>query len=158
MAVIDTMKAATNAVLGAKPREGGAIISDMNALVPAFRVRVERVVADMRAEGWDPRVFETLRSTERAMKLAAKGTGVVQSMHCYGIAADIISASKLWNASPGFWLSLRRNAEKHGLVSGAAWRRHDLPHVQGVPVDKQWLIKQSTPEEIARIIARHLPL
>ena len=140
--MLETVKSTVNAVLGSKPRPGGAVCDDMDLLAPAFRVRVERVVADMRAEGFQPRVFETFRSVGRATLLAARGTGVVQSLHCLGLAADIIDARKLWSAGPSFWLSLQRNAVKHGLVSGASWRRHDLPHIQAIPVVSQALARR----------------
>ena len=39
--------------------------SDLSVLAPFFREAVERVVADMKAWGYTPQVFETMRTNER---------------------------------------------------------------------------------------------
>jgi hypothetical protein len=59
-----------------------------------------------------------------------------KSMHGYGLAVDIISKSKQWDAPPSFWNALATTAEKHGLVAGLRWKMKDSPHIQwaGVPV------------------------
>ena len=106
-------------------------------LVPGFREAVARVVAAMRTAGYDAVVREGLRSAARARELAAKGTGIVSSLHKLGLAVDIISASKGWNASPEFWQALRSAAEKEGLTSGASFSKADRAHVQAVPVSEQ---------------------
>ncbi len=124
------------------PRPGGAIVRDVAELVPAFRERVLDLTARMYASGHDPWIFETYRSPERAKLLADRGTGVVGSMHCYGCAVDIISASKKWGAPFAFWRDLRDHSEALGLVSGARWRRRDLPHVQAIPVGRQALLRE----------------
>lgn len=142
---------------GAVDRPGGAVARDLDLLVPAFRKRIEDVVADLIVAGHRPKVWETYRSPERAAILARRGTGIVMSMHCYGVAADIIHAEQLWKAPPRFWRALRDAAESHGLVSGARWRRVDLPHVQAVPVAMQDKIRASTAEEVANICAELLP-
>lgn len=157
MAAIETMRAVTNAVRGAKDRPGGPVIRDMALLLPAFRARVESVLAAMRAQGFDPLVWETYRSPERAAVLARQGTGITRSIHCYGLAVDVVSESKLWSAGPRFWLALRTAAEAHGLVSGAAWRRVDLPHIQGVPVRLQELVRSQTQDENIALAGRLLP-
>lgn len=123
-------------------RPGGAIVRDVAELVPAFRERVLDLVAMMRASGHDPWIFETYRSPERARALADRGTGVVGSMHSYGCAVDVISSSKEWGAPFAFWRDLRDHAEALGLVSGARWRRRDLPHVQAIPVGRQALLRE----------------
>jgi hypothetical protein len=113
------------------------VCDDLDRLLPSFRAQVEGLVADMRTAGHNPRVFETWRSPERVAFLVAKGTGSARSMHPHGIAVDIIDAVKLWRASSLFWRDLMRLAEARGLTSGARWRRHDLPHVQAIPVTAQ---------------------
>ncbi len=129
-------------VVAVPSRPGGAVVRDLDLLVPAFKERVLDLVAMMRASGHDPWVFETLRTQERAAFLARKGTGVVDSMHCYGVAVDVISLSKKWNAGFKFWRDLRDHGESLGLTSGARWRRRDLPHVQAIPVSKQDILRE----------------
>jgi len=106
-------------------------------LVPGFRQAVARVIAAMRAAGFDAVVREGLRSAARAQELAAKGRGIVNSLHKLGLAADIISASKGWNASPEFWQALRSFAEKEKLTSGASFSKPDVAHVQAITVAEQ---------------------
>lgn len=158
MSIADTVRANVNAVRGAVDRPTPArVCRDMDLLVPAFRSRVESVLADMRAQGFDPLVWETWRSRERAALLSARGVGVVQSMHCYGCAVDIISESKRWGAPRKFWLALGAAAKAHGLTWGGTWRRHDLPHLQAVPIGPlQQLVRASTPDEIADLVTRRL--
>lgn len=141
---------------GAVDRPGGKVERDLALLVPAFRSVLQDVVADMEAQGFDPLVHETYRSRARAETLSRKGVGIVQSMHCYGVAADVISASKRWSAPPAFWRALRDCAEARGLTSGARWQRRDLPHVQAVPVAMQQRVRASTPEEVAALVAEQL--
>jgi hypothetical protein len=127
------------AILGPKERATAeAVCSDMGRLLPGFREQVEALVADMRGAGFDPRVYETWRSPERVAMLVAKGVGSKNSVHPYGIAADIIDAKLLWNAKAAFWTNLTTFAEARGLTSGARFSKlHDLPHVQGIPVSAQ---------------------
>ena len=117
--------------------------SSLAVVAPAFRVKVERVCAALMAKGYDPLVFETLRTKERSDWLYGfgrdydDGRGVVthiapdqHSWHFYGLAADIISASRGWNAADAFWTDLPLAAEAEGLASGARWASQDKPHVQ----------------------------
>ena len=68
---------------------------DLALLLPSFRQRVGIVLERLRARGLDPLVFETFRTAERAEQLMARGSSKngALSMHCYGAAVDIISAS-----------------------------------------------------------------
>ena len=117
-------------------------VSDVGALVPAFADRVVLLVARMRARGHDAVVWETYRTPERAAKFAEAGVGSADSMHCYGLAADIISEASAWNAPADFWAALGEEARKLGLVWGGDWhgqqRPHgDKPHVQAIRVSEQ---------------------
>ena len=75
--------------------------SDMTLLAPFFREAVERVVADMKAWGYTPQVFETMRTNERQAFLYGfgrtynDGRGIVtysqsadDTWHGYGLAVD----------------------------------------------------------------------
>ena len=118
----------------------------IDLLLPAFALRVRKLVTAMSARGLDPKVWETLRSPERAAVLAKKGASKngARSLHCYACAADIVSASALWG-DPAFFRALGEEAQSLGLTWGGDWdgnpatreRFVDSPHVQAVPVGMQ---------------------
>ncbi len=99
-------------------------ISDVNSLVPYVRDRVLAILAAMRAEGFDPVVFEAKRSEERQRWLYAYGrtrskgkkpiTWTLNSRHLVGKAADIISKSRGWN-DPTFFHALAEAAIAEGM-------------------------------------------
>lgn len=112
-------------------------------LAPKMREKVIAVLEDMREQGLDPFVAETIRTPERVAylhgfgRLYDDGRGRVTEvrdpltgMHPYGLAVDIWSVSKLWKASETFWDALAGAARKHGLEAGADWKRRDRPHIQ----------------------------
>jgi hypothetical protein len=105
----------------------------------------------MRTWGHDPIVAETLRTDARQQYLFGfgrdydDGRGVVthsrtadETWHAFGLAVDVISASKAWDASEQFWSDLEVAAELEGLVSGRDWDGDDAttegfidsPHIQ----------------------------
>ncbi len=111
--------------------------NSIDLLVPYVAERVKKLIKSMEARGFDPMVYETLRTTERQQWLYGQGrtvgaclrvgvpgkyarpgatvvTKTLQSMHLKGKAADIVSRSKLWNY-PQFFASLKEEAEKVGL-------------------------------------------
>ena len=122
-----------------KPKPKPEVINDMDRLVPAFRAKVLLLLQLMRADGFDPFVWETYRSPQRAAELAEEGTGVAQSQHELGLAVDIVDAAKLWNAPPGFWAALERHALALGLgrvdrtIKPSGRKERDQPHVQALP-------------------------
>lgn len=133
-----------------KPPAEVPVCRELAVLAPRFRLALARALAEMHRLGFDPIVAETLRTPERQRflygfgRLYDDGRGIVtkaptaeQSWHGYGLAADVISASRKWGASAAFWQTLRAAAEGEGLVSGAAWPMADKPHVQwGAPMRK----------------------
>jgi hypothetical protein len=127
-------------------------VADLEALHPTFRRKVEALLARMRADGFDPMVWETYRTPARAKLLSARGTGakpradgsIPIGMHQLGLAVDIVSSSKRWSPKPTFWVALGKHAKALGLTWGGAWRNPktgklgwDKPHVQAVPVRDQ---------------------
>lgn len=128
------------------------VIASMDALAPRFRAVVEQVLADLRAWGYTPRVFETLRTEGRQQFLYGfgrrydDGRGIVtqsatsaDTWHGYGLAVDIICATRRWDAPRDFWEVLGCSARRHGLVWGGDWngdwntadeRFSDRPHIQ----------------------------
>ncbi len=113
---------------------------DLNLLVPIFRERVARLLLAISQRGHKPLVFETLRSRERANANEAKRTGIADSMHCYGVAVDIICQEHSWSCFSHecmFFRVLGEEARKLGLTWGGDWSIRDYPHVQAIPVGLQ---------------------
>lgn len=134
-----------------KPPAEVPVCRATDLLAPRFRLALARALTAMHRAGFDPIVCETLRTDERQRFLYGfgrdydDGRGIVthsasaaQTWHRYGLAADVISRSKRWDASAAFWRALEVAVEEEGLVSGADWDRNDatrsafkdLPHVQ----------------------------
>lgn len=132
---------------------------DLSVCAPLFASAVTGVLAALSAQGFDPIVYEAVRSDERQVWLYGfgrdydDGRGIVthaqtttNGWHGYGLAADIISAAHGWD-SGAFFDALRIAAESHGLTSGSSWRMQDRPHVQ-------WGKCRTTPSpEAAQLIA-----
>lgn len=135
---------------------------DLGKLVPLFRERVELLLVRMREHGYDAMVWEAHRSLERAVELEQKGVGIAKSMHCYGVAVDIVATKPPhWLPKPGFWDALGEEAEKLGLVWGGRWRSHKHPfgdrdHVQGVNVYDEDRVRMGGPEQVAALVAKKL--
>jgi hypothetical protein len=129
------------------PRETG-----VDNLAPVFRSKLEAVLEEMEAAGFDPIIAETIRTDARQRFLHGfgreydDGRGIVthsedadETWHHFGLAADVWSRSKLWKAPDDFWRKLHELGRKHGLVSGADWDNDgvmddwDKPHLQMGP-------------------------
>lgn len=115
--------------------------ASLDVLEPAFRKGVECTIARAKKGGWSPKVFETYRSDARQRALYAYGRtrpgsrvtnakSAITTVHHYGLAVDIIHATKGWD-HPKFFYWLGQHAEACGLVAGAFWTRFkDAPHLQ----------------------------
>lgn len=117
---------------------------DVNLLLPSFALHVMDVVADLQDAGHKPVVFDTLRTPEEAAKFAKRGTGSKNSMHLYGVAADIICGDHGWDCAKhkcGFYDLLGKVAEERGLVWGGRWKRVDKPHIQYCLVAEQAVVR-----------------
>jgi hypothetical protein len=120
------------------------IDQSLDGLAPTFRTKVEALLARFTALGFDPMIAESFRSDARQAWLFGfgreydDGRGVVtyavqgeRSWHRYGLAVDIVSASRGWDPSPSFWRSLGSCARIEGLAWGGDWPKFkDLPHIQ----------------------------
>jgi peptidoglycan L-alanyl-D-glutamate endopeptidase CwlK len=139
-----------------------AVDRSLDELAPVFRMKVDELLFRMKSKGHDPIVAESVRTNERQTYLYGfgreydDGRGIVthskdadETWHHFGLAVDIISESKQWDASPRFWNDLGANAIALGLSWGGAWRSFkDLPHVQwGSPM------RQSPSPRAARLLA-----
>lgn len=137
----------TRRTFGTIPREVPAT-RNLAVLAPKFRSAVERVLGTLRGLGYNPMVFETLRTSDRQRflhgfgRLYDDGRGVVthsedadETWHGYGLAVDIICGDTRWNAPAAFWDALGRACERERLEWGGSWRFVDRPHVQwGAPM------------------------
>lgn len=127
-----------------RPDERG-ISRDPRLLLPSFAGRLELLFRRLRArrdpvtgQFFDPVLHEGFRTFERAKMLSEKpgSPGIPNSLHCYGAAADIISARDKWN-NPRFFAALGEEAKRLRLTWGGDWADRDYPHVQAVPVPAQ---------------------
>lgn len=113
---------------------------DINLLLPTMRDKVAELIAAMRALGFDPILFDGLRTQEEAKRNLARGTGIADSIHCYGAAADLVCAEHHWDCKRQgckFFTKLGSAAEALGFVWGGRFTKTDMPHVQGITVAKQ---------------------
>ena len=111
---------------------GQTSLEKYNSLQPEFQQKLYYVMKDLEAKGWKPLIRNGMRSQEQADKNAAAGTGVRNSAHLQGIAADVVDASgpnNLNATNPKFWRDLRESATKHGIRSGMDFRKQDRPHI-----------------------------
>jgi peptidoglycan LD-endopeptidase CwlK len=130
-----------------KPPRDVPMDRDLSKLAPGIRRRVEKVVKAMEARGHDPIVVEAFRTDARQTHLFGfgrkydDGRGIVtkapdasRTQHGYGLAVDIISRSKGYNAPAAFWAALAEEAERVGMAAGLRWKFKDSPHIQvGAP-------------------------
>jgi hypothetical protein len=124
-------------------------MKSIECLAPKFRAKVAAMLAQLSAIGFDPIISESCRSDERQEWLYGfgrdwdDGRGVVtqahtgaRSWHRYGLAVDVISLKRGWDAPDAFWETLGECARAQGLVWGGSWPKfQDRPHVQfGAPM------------------------
>jgi hypothetical protein len=114
----------------------------LDDLAPDFRVRIDRILAELTHE----RVFESMRTNARQSWLYGFGRtwadagrqqpvtnakDALGGWHVYGLAVDIVEDDATpWQASTQFWQLLGAAAERHGCAWGGRWKALDLPHVQ----------------------------
>lgn len=113
---------------------------DVGLLLPCLQPVIRSLLKTLEALGYKPVPFDTLRSTEEALRNAKRGSGIVDSVHRHGAACDIICDRHGWSCAANecdFYAVLGREARAHGLVWGGDWRKKDLPHVQAVAVADQ---------------------
>ena len=120
------------------------VVSSCDGLAPKFAAALVATIEQCHAEGLDAVIFETTRSDALAQVYYRRGRppsaefpspvtnapDASWTWHGYGLAADIISASREWNAGQSWFTEMGRIAKANGLDWGGDWNHPDLPHVQ----------------------------
>lgn len=110
---------------------------DIEQLLPTWRAKVRELILRMGELGYVAVLHDGLRTEAEAKANAAKGVGIADSVHCYGLAADLICGLHGWQCHKnrcGFFEVLGREGEALGMVWGGRFSRVDLPHFQAIPV------------------------
>jgi hypothetical protein len=113
---------------------------DIKLLPPTMQLKVQAVLDGMVALGYEPVLFDGIRTKAEAARNAVVGKGIVDSIHCYGAAADIICRKHLWQCKPKgckFYVALGKLAKGMGFVWGGDFHSVDQPHIQAVMVFMQ---------------------
>jgi peptidoglycan L-alanyl-D-glutamate endopeptidase CwlK len=82
------------------------MIGELNSLHPAFRLAVERILSEMRRQGWDPAIGSGMRTDDQQDALYAQGRQPLQSVNAlrHGVGWPAISSAankKVTNAKGG---------------------------------------------------------
>jgi len=131
----------------------------LDGLAPKFKAAVEASIAECHAEGLDAVVFESNRSDVLAAVYYKRGrpptkeypTPVTNapdaswSWHGYGLAVDVISASKEWSAGAEWHAKVAAIFKKHSCDWGGDWKAKDLPHFQ-------WGMCKPGPSDVSRTL------
>jgi peptidoglycan L-alanyl-D-glutamate endopeptidase CwlK len=119
----------------------------LDSLNPEFRKKVEKVILDLKSQGYKPRIDYGWRDLAYQQELVKKGASKTTfSWHNVttdkgepaALAVDFIDNSvfknKKWDDNAKFWEDLGKAARKQGLVWGGDWKNFkDRPHVQMYP-------------------------
>ena len=99
--------------------------------------QVVSILKELAGKGYKPMVAEGLRTKEQqAVKVKMGYSKTMNSMHLYGLAADIVDRRWGWggeasNQNHPFWKALGAAAHGQGLVWGGDWKKFvDVAHVQ----------------------------
>ena len=125
------------------PTAESLVVSSLNGLAPLFRAALTAALAECNAAGLDAIAYETLRSDELQQMYYARGRTVIpphytvtnaqtarHGWHFFGLAVDVISASKRWDVTKEWRDTVSSIFKSHGCSAGADWPHPDLPHYQ----------------------------
>ena len=108
----------------------GALGSDpkLRQLRPHFRHKIGHVLAELEAEGYQPRISNAYRSAEAQQRKYDAGLSKTSrpGHHHWGLAADIIDRRWGWvytESCAQFFLALRAACDRHDVANGGWWKR-----------------------------------
>jgi hypothetical protein len=111
-------------------------------LHPELLKRINYVLQDLQARGWDVRLSNGSRSLSKQILEKAAGRSAVSfsfhmvtdaAGHPQAMAVHVIDRKLGYRAAKGhlFWQDLETSAERHGLRTGNSWKKPwDPAHVQ----------------------------
>lgn len=131
-------------------------------LAPKFAAAVIAALEECNAAGLDAIAFETTRSDALAAVYYTRGrppskeypkpvtnaSTAAHSWHGYGLAVDVISASKEWDAGDAWFAKVAEVFKRHGCKWGGDWKSKDRPHFQ-------WAKCKDSPSDLARSLLRN---
>ena len=136
--------------------DGLRVNNDLGQLAPLFRDAVEHALAECHQQKLDAVVYEAYRSQELQANYFARGRTIKPplytvtnapnnqySWHGYGLAVDVISRAKGWNAGNEWFHKVAEIFKKHQCKWGGDWKKPDLPHFQ-------WHLCKASPSDEAR--------
>lgn len=109
-------------------------LENYNSLNPKFKIKVLEVLIQLEQRGYYPLIRNGLRTKSQAYRNHKAGVGSKNSLHCYGLAADIVlkdyRTPDLYNKAPKeFWIDLANIAKSLGLRAGFEFTKQDRPHI-----------------------------
>ncbi len=129
---------------------------DLSKVHPVVRAALQQVLADLEQKGLPFRIFEGFRTPERQNYLYAPGhtapgpkvtnARAWQSMHQYGLAADLVlfvDGKWSWGGQSSDWKAMHEAAEKHGLQ----FLSFEAPHVELKGADWREYLKGNFPKD-----------
>ena len=130
--------------------------NDIAELAPLFREAVERAIAQCGVRGLDAVVYEAYRTPELQAEYFSRGRSKrppfttvtnapdnLYSWHGYGLAVDVISRSRQWNAPREWFAAVAEVFKANQCNWGGDWKQADLPHFQ-------WHLCKASPSPEAR--------
>jgi hypothetical protein len=114
------------------------MITDVSALHPYFRDKVQQLISICRSKGIELAFVETYRTHAKQAEYKGMGkkytrSGAGKSKHQYGLAVDVVPVigdSAVWH-NPVLWKKVGAVGERLGLRWGGRWRRpYDPGHFE----------------------------
>ena len=123
-----------------------SVTNDLGTLAPKFAAAVEQAIAAANAASLNAKVYEAYRSPELQELYYERGRTVVPptgtvtnarsnlySWHGYGLAVDVIHATKEWDMPESWFAAVADHFRQAGCRWGGEWKFKDLPHFQWGP-------------------------
>jgi hypothetical protein len=138
------------------PDTDAMVTSSLDLLAPQVRIAAAAALKECNDERLDAIAYETRRSDELQRIYYQRGRTVIPpsytvtnvasaqyGWHFFGLALDVISASKRWDVTPEWRHQVTEIFKRHGFAAGAEWPHPDEPHYQ-------WAKCRRSPSDEAR--------